>query len=137
MALVVGSIVGLRVTGSQYSFGVQAQPPPFGVVVLAAVGNSDVLWPSGAVEAAVPDAGIDELVSPDAASVTEFSGRYVRHTRSGSTISDSAGFEGYVVQLYKRQPPGGAAGADLALVRTQAGFWCEWPVADLDVVPGN
>lgn len=140
MALVVGSIVSHIVVGPQYTTGVQAQPPQFGVVSsIAGDPNFAVLWPDGHVEAAVPGTTIDEILSADAANVTAFAGRLVRHTRAPSASSDSNGFDGYVVMLYKRQRGGGpdAATSDLALVRTQTGFWMEFPVAELEVVPGN
>lgn len=139
MALVVGSIVSHIVVGPQYTTGVQAQPPQFGVVSsISGAPNFAVLWPDGHVEATVPDTTIDEILSADAANISAFAGRLVRHTRAPSASSDSNGFDGYVVMLYKRQPGGtGAVTSDLALVRTQTGFWMEFPVAELEVVPGN
>jgi len=137
MAFVVGSVAALRITGPQYTSSVQAQPPQFGVVTVAGVLVEDVLWPDGHVEAAIPDAGLDELLSPDPANVTRIQGRYVRHTPGGSSNSDSTGFDGYVVMLYKRAPGGGAAGPDRALVRTQTGFYMEFLASELAVVPGN
>lgn len=139
MALVVGSIVSALVIGPQYATGVQAQPPQFGVVSnIGGAPSYAVLWPDGHVEAAVLDTTLDEILSADAPNVSAFAGRYVRHTRAPSTSSDSNGFDGYVVMLYKRQRSGsGATTSDLALVRTQSGFWMEFPVAELEVVSGN
>lgn len=139
MALVVGSIVSARVVGPQYTTGVQAQPPQFGVVSSTAGDpNFAVLWPDGHVEAAVLDDVLDEILSADPANIAAFAGRMVRHTRAASSSSDSNGFDGFVVMLYKRQPEGtGVVTGDLALVRTQTGFWMELPVAELEVVPGN
>jgi hypothetical protein len=139
MAIVAGSIVALRNIGPQYASGVQAQPPGFGVVqTLGTPPAIDVIWPDGHVEADMDLGQLDEILSADAASVTGFQGRFVRHTRAPSPNSDSPGFDGYVVQLYKRQIGGtGAATSDLALIRTQTGFWIEVPVGELEVVPGN
>jgi hypothetical protein len=137
MAFVVGSVAALRVTGPQYTSSVQAQPPQFGVVTTAGAGTQEVLWPDGHLEATVPDTGLDEILSPDPANVTKFQGRYVRHTLGAGASSDSGGFDGYVVMLYKRAPGGGAGGPDKALVRTQTGFYMEFLVSELEVVPGN
>lgn len=139
MALVVGSVVSPLVTDPQYTTGVQAQPPQFGVVSdLSVPATPNVLWPSGQIETAIPVAVLDEIVSADPSSVAAFAGRYVRHTRTGSSNSDAAGFDGYVVQLYKRQRSGTATPTpDLALIRTQSGFWIEALVSELEAVPGN
>jgi hypothetical protein len=141
MAYQAGDIVTIKVLSAAPSTAltsarVQAQPPVFGIIDTAAATHT-VLWPDGNLQASIASTSIDAIVEPDAAEVTRLRGRVVRRKPTGSAVSDSSGYDGYVVQMYRRRDNDDVQTATLALVRTVEGFYFECPSADLQPINGR
>ena len=138
MAFSVGDIVTMKVLSSTLTTArVQAQPPVFGIVDAAADPNYTVLWKDGLLQGSIQPTSLDAIDEPVATEVTRLQGKVVRRRPSGAANSDTSGYDGYVVQLYRRRDTAGTQTATLALVRTVEGFYREIPSADLQAVQGR